>query len=182
MRWIGVVVAKPVLQHHAHGHTGGAAARDQFGRAGGRDVERLFHEHVLPGPCAGEADIAMGVGRREHGNRIDAGVVEDGIQAVAGRERKSRREELAARSTRAEGVGHLHIVREIHEPFCMGRDGHAEADDRDARLPHSFPSETPGCRGPVPATDNMPNVGANVTSMSTAKPGRGLRTPLDPPA
>ncbi len=126
--------AEAVLQDDAERHAGGAAAVDEFDCARGADVERLFHQHVLARRGALQRDVAMGVGRREDGDRIDRVVRENGVEAVAQRKGKPLAEGFPTLGARAEGVCDLDLVGKVHETLGVRRHGHAEANDGDACL------------------------------------------------
>jgi hypothetical protein len=68
---------------------------------GGRDLERLFEEHVPAGGGAALDELEVRIGRREDQHRIDRAILEDGLEPLAERKAKASGK---GRAPRAEGL------------------------------------------------------------------------------
>ena len=129
--------AKPVLQDDAERHPGRPRRPRPSAWRARWDLQRLFQEHVLAGRRAAPATMSRCVlGGVRTMTASTLGIIEDRLEAIAGRKGNCAGEGFAARRRRAEGVGDLDPVGEVDEAAGMGAHHHAEPDDRDASFCH----------------------------------------------
>ena len=99
-------------------------------------VVRLFHQEVLSGRGDAVDKILACVGRRQQQNRVDRRIVDDRSHVRCFGKAEPLGKEVSPQGIAGVNAGDVDPACQVLERLCMGRRGHAKADQRD--LPPAF--------------------------------------------